>query len=121
MGGLAGARGASAAAPAVLAAGGGATSSAVGISAKSRSAALNDRVAELRSSVGRGMDVGAGGGDSVMAARSACCGGAAGGAGVAPDCPTGVALPECGAFFVRMESIVTSRTTAATITMTNNT
>ena len=32
----------------------------------------------------------------------------------------GTDLPDCGTFFIRTDSIVTSRATAATITMTNN-
>jgi hypothetical protein len=32
----------------------------------------------------------------------------------------GADLPDCGIFFMRTDSIVASRTTAATITMTNN-
>jgi hypothetical protein len=81
---------------------------------------LKDSVAELRSSVGREADVGAGGGDFVTAARSARCGEAEVGAGVAPDCPTFVALPGCGVFFIRTDSIVASSATAAKMTMTNN-
>ena len=84
-----------------------AASSAVGVAAKSRSAALNDIV---WSAVVRGAGVGARG-ESATGAGSTRCDAVVG---------PGADLPDCGIFFMRTDSIVASRTTAATITMTNN-